>query len=88
VYSYDPMNRLVNIEISQGTEKAITALTYSSSGKLLEISDESGKISFTYDSFGHVTSETGEVGVIKYEYNNRGLLSGKECIFSRKDAEF
>jgi len=40
----------------------------------------------SYDSFGRVTSETGEVGVIKYEYNNRGLLSGKECMFSRSDA--
>ncbi len=53
---------------------------------MIEISDESGRVNFSYDSFGRVTSETGEIGVIKYEYNNIGLLSGKECLFSRSDA--
>ena len=67
-------------------QSSTTLLSYSSTDKLISIADESGKIEFAYDSFGRVTSETGEIGVIKYEYNNIGLLSARECLFSRNDA--
>ena len=67
---------------------SITLLSYNSAGKLISIADESGKIEFAYDAFGRVTSEKGLVGKIHYEYNSQGLLSGKACMFSRKDAKF
>ena len=93
VHSYDTMNRLIKIEITQsktalsGRQSSTTLLSYSSDGKLISIVDESGKIEFTYDAFGRITSEKGAVGEIRYEYNNCGLLSTQECSFSRKDAE-
>ncbi len=94
-YTYDSLNRLVKIEISEKgravipgrQSSSVTNLVYSNYGKLIEISDESGRVNFSYDSFGRVTSETGEIGVIKYEYNNLGLLSAKECMFSHKDTK-
>ncbi|MEI6424778.1 MAG: RHS repeat-associated core domain-containing protein, partial [Lentisphaerota bacterium] len=68
-------------------QSSTTLLSYSSTGKLISISDESGKIEFAYDSFGRVTNEKGAVGEIRYEYNNIGLLSAKECMFSHKDTK-
>ncbi len=96
VYSYDTMNRLAKIEISQSSNggasstrplSSTTLLSYSSAGKLISIADESGKMEFTYDSFGRITSEKSEVGEIRYKYNSQGLLSNKECSFSHKDTK-
>jgi YD repeat-containing protein len=81
------MNSLVKIEISQsGTGvlpvSSVTTLKYSSLGKLIEVSDENGKIEFAYDTFGRVLSEKGPVGLIEYEYNSAGRLSEKTCSFN------
>ena len=85
IYDYDEFNRLAKIEIYQNPQKSVTTLKHDTSGKLVEISDENGKIIFSYDSFGRMTSEKGSVGEIYYEYNSQGLLSAKLCVLNSKE---
>jgi len=75
-FIYDSNDRLVRIEYVDGNT---VAYSYTPSGQLHQVSDNSGTITYTYDNRGRTTSVVNTNGEsINYTYDNVGNITKVE----------
>jgi RHS repeat-associated protein len=85
IYKYDDLNRLVSINVGQGSSLSSTKLVYSKTGQILKITNTDSTTSkpklvvYQYDDFNRVTLEKTPIGSIIYKYNAKALLAEKVC---------
>jgi RHS repeat-associated protein len=72
-YSYDPLDRVTQIEYTNGPT---LTYTYDADGNVTYTSDPSGTYGYSYDALNRLTQQVGPIASIAYAYDAASNLTG------------
>jgi RHS repeat-associated protein len=85
-YSYDKLNRLISITLTQGRASSITTFKYNRIDQLTKAIRDGISVFYDYDKFSRLVAEKQPNGKLAHEYNKYGLLKTKTASFSGKSS--